>query len=85
MIESSANSVVGWQPGRPHGTSLRNCSPAEQEKTVLEVGLSFATSPRLAKQWTRYMEANFSAEMREEIERELGEGGYDTDQSVDMD
>ncbi|KAI0692432.1 hypothetical protein C8T65DRAFT_586636 [Cerioporus squamosus] len=85
MIEAAGNAVVGWQPARPHGTSLRNCSPADQEKVVLEVGLSFATSPRLAKQWARYMEANFSPEMREEIERELGEGGYDTDEGVEMD
>ncbi|RPD52085.1 hypothetical protein L227DRAFT_515366 [Lentinus tigrinus ALCF2SS1-6] len=85
MIEAAGNSVVGWQPGRPHGTSLREVHPADQEKVVLEVGLSFATSPRLAKQWQRYMEANFSAEMREDIERELGEGGYDTDEGVDMD
>ncbi|KAI0745164.1 hypothetical protein C8Q76DRAFT_605551, partial [Earliella scabrosa] len=78
-IESAANSLVAWQPGMWHGTSLRNCKPEDLMKTIHEVGLSFVTSPRLASRWEKYVARNFSAEARAELEEELGDGGYGTD------
>ena len=43
--------------------------------------MAFATSPRLPKQWQRYVKANFNEKEQDQIARELGEG-YNTDGEV---
>ena len=80
-IEGASNSCIGWPPGQPHGTSLRACGPEEQLLNLQEVGLAFATSPCLPKQWQRYVKTNFNEKEQDRIARELGEG-YNTDGEV---
>lgn len=53
-VEATANSLVVWQPGHVHGTSLQNRSPYDKDPAFLQQGMAIVTSARLSGVWEKY-------------------------------
>ncbi|EKM74530.1 hypothetical protein AGABI1DRAFT_14922, partial [Agaricus bisporus var. burnettii JB137-S8] len=53
-FQASANSLMVWQPGLLHGTSLAHQHPRKPNTQFCQQGFSFVTSPRLPEAWQQY-------------------------------
>ncbi|KAH9929874.1 uncharacterized protein BXZ73DRAFT_90342 [Epithele typhae] len=79
MIKSASNSLVFWKPKLLHCTSLRSFGTQEQLDNIYELGLTFATSPRLPSAWEKYVAANYSDEAAQELADEIRNAGHESD------
>ncbi|KAG6915890.1 hypothetical protein DXG01_009392 [Tephrocybe rancida] len=59
-IQQAANTMVVWQPGNMHATSLPDCDPLDPEPVFLQRGLAFVTSPRLPAMWRKYLDGHMA-------------------------
>ena len=46
-VEVAANTIIAWQPGHTHGTSLLLTPPGKETPNFIQRGMSFVTSNRL--------------------------------------
>lgn len=53
-IRGAPNTLVAWIPSEPHGTSLQDYSPQEEEPTFSQRGIAFVTSARLKSVWEKH-------------------------------
>lgn len=54
-VEATANSLIVWQPGHVHGTSLQNRYPHDSNPNFLQRGMAIVTSARLSGVWEKYI------------------------------
>ncbi|KAF7784937.1 hypothetical protein Agabi119p4_1102 [Agaricus bisporus var. burnettii] len=54
-VMSAPDSLIVWQPGHHHGTSLQRLDPNETDPRMIQRGMSFVTSSRLPTIWRRYV------------------------------
>ncbi|KAJ3737247.1 hypothetical protein DFJ43DRAFT_987971 [Lentinula guzmanii] len=61
----ATDTLHGWEPARPHGTSLPNTGPDPRCKypDVVQSGLSIVTSPRIEAAFRRFCESSGNVEV----------------------
>jgi len=68
-IAGASNTLVAWKPSEPHGTSLQDFSPEDEDPSFFQRGLAFVTSARLPAIWAKYQAAELShAEALEDLQ-----------------
>ena len=59
-IQQASNTLIAWQPGDEHGSSLPDCDPSEISPKFCQQGVAFVTSNRLESAWVKLCDGSFT-------------------------
>jgi hypothetical protein len=76
-VKGGDDTVVAWDPGHFHGTSLQDYLPTSQTISDFnQIGLAIATPSRLPQLWKRYAEKKMTLQqLKEEVESDDEDDG----------